>query len=50
MKIPIIGLTSPNAAKELLDAAINYGFIFIKHVDELELTTKDVDAMFATVS
>jgi len=50
VKIPIVDLTSPNAAKGLLDAAINYGFIFIKHVDELELTAKDVDAMFTTVS
>lgn len=49
VKIPVVDLTSPNAAKELLDAAVDYGFIFIKHVDELELTGKDVDAMFDTV-
>ena len=29
VKIPIVDLTSPNAAKGLLDAAINYGFIFL---------------------
>lgn len=49
VNIPIVDLTSPNAAKELLDAAVKYGFIFVKHVDELELTAKDVDAMFDTV-
>jgi len=49
VKIPVVDLTSPDAAKKLLDAATNYGFIFVKHVGELELTTSDVNAMFDTV-
>ena len=49
VKIPVVDLTSPDAAKKLLDAATNYGFIFVKHVGELELTTSDVNTMFDTV-
>lgn len=50
VKIPVVDLTSPGAAQELLDAAVKYGFIFVKHVDELELTVDDVNAMFDIVS
>jgi len=50
VNIPIVDLTLSSAAKELLDAAVKYGFVFIKHVDSLGLTRKDADALFVTVS
>ena len=46
--IPVIDLNEPNAAHELLDAACQYGFIFIKHND-LGLTPAEVDSLFNLV-
>lgn len=48
-KIPIVDLSCTTAAAELLDAAVQYGFIYIKHTDNLALSVKDVDNMFALV-
>lgn len=47
--IPVVDLTSPNAARELLDAAVTYGFIFVKHTKDVEITTEELDNMFGIV-
>ena len=48
--IPIVDLTSPNAAKDLLDAAVAHGFMYIKHNNALALSRQDVNKMFALVT
>lgn len=47
--IPIIDLNAPGAATELLDAAVKYGFIFVRHTDKIALTSHNVDSMFDLV-
>lgn len=47
--IPVVDLSSANAARELLDAAIQYGFIYIKHTANLALSVEDVDDIFSIV-
>jgi hypothetical protein len=47
--IPVVDLSSPTAAQGLLDAAVTFGFIFVKHTDDLPLKPRDVDDMFSLV-
>lgn len=46
--IPVIDVQASNAAVELVKAACDQGFIFVKHKD-FELTPQDVDRMFNLV-
>ena len=43
--IPVIDINAPDAAKALLEAACEHGFIFVKHHD-LCLSPGDVQSMF----
>ena len=47
--IPVVDLSSPTAAKDLLHAAVTFGFIFVKRTDDLPLKPQDVDDMFSLV-
>lgn len=47
--IPIVDLSSSTAPVELLDAAANNGFIFIKHTGDIGLAPEDVDEVFDIV-
>lgn len=49
VNIPVVDLTSLNAAQELLDAAVKYGFIFVKHTKDVEITTEELGDMFGVV-
>ena len=46
--IPVIDLSSQNAASELLDAASTFGFVFVRH-EGLNLAPEQVDRMFQLV-
>lgn len=46
--IPIIDLTSDNAASELLDAAASYGFVFVKQ-NETDVSSEQVSSVFKLV-
>ena len=48
--IPVVDLSSTTAPQELLEAAANNGFIFIKYTDAIGLSPKDVDNIFEIVS
>lgn len=47
--IPVVDLSSPTAANELLNAACEHGFIFVKHTADVGLAPQDVDEMFDIV-
>lgn len=47
--IPIVDLSSPTAADDLLNAAVTFGFIFVKHNDDMPLKPQDVNDMFSLV-
>jgi len=47
--IPVVDLSSPTAAEDLLNAAVTLGFIFVKHTDDMSLKPQDVDDMFSLV-
>jgi len=47
--IPVVDLSSPTAAKDLLDAAVTFGFIFVKHTDDMLLKPQDVNDVFSLV-
>jgi len=47
--IPIVNLSSPTAAEDLLNAAVTFGFIFVKHTDDMPLKPQDVNDMFSLV-
>lgn len=46
--IPIVDLQAPDAPENLLEAACDHGFVFIRHKD-FRLTPQDVDNMFDLV-
>lgn len=46
--IPVVDINAADAAHVVLQAAIDYGFIFVRHAD-LALTPMDVDRLFALV-
>lgn len=47
--IPTIDLKAANAATKLLDAAITWGFVFIKHNDISNVSPEDVAELFSLV-
>jgi len=47
--IPVVDLSSPTAAEDVLNAAVTFGFIFVKHTDDMPLKPQDVDDMFFLV-
>lgn len=46
VNIPVVDLSSPNAPQELLDAAVTYGFIFVKHTDDTPIRDQDLESVF----
>ena len=47
--IPVIDLKGATAPQQLLDAAADNGFIFVKHTEDMGLPPKDVEEMFNLV-
>ena len=47
--IPVVNLDSSNAPQELLDAASTYGFIFVEHTDNINVTPQQVQETFEHV-
>lgn len=46
--IPVVKLSSPSAAVDLLNAAATYGFVFVEN-EEQDIPTVDVKDMFDLV-
>jgi len=48
VEIPVVDLNSPGAPAELLDAAAQHGFIYVKH-ENIGLEPEQVNTMFELV-
>jgi hypothetical protein len=46
--IPVIDLSAPSAAAEILEAASTYGFVYVKN-NELGIPSQDIHNMFELV-
>ena len=47
--IPVVNLTSPDAAQKLLHAAVTYGFMYIEHNNALAISPEEVNSLFNLV-